>query len=181
MAKLSRELALLRDRLNDTVRRTFVDRNGHALTRADLLARVTGRDTGAVGLNRRTAAARVLFDALARTARSRRPVVLAQVLQRPPQLVEQGDLSQLFQREASEGTNADKRHAVMLLLNDEEWGQWSNREIARRCSVAESSVRNYRDELSLRKLRSEPTPKTYTTKHGTVATMNTENIVKRAC
>ena len=78
-------------------------------------------------------------------------------------------------------TNADKRHAVMLLLNDEEWGQWSNREIARRCSVAESSVRNYRDELSLRKLRSEPTPKTYTTKHGTVATMNTENIVKRAC
>ncbi len=57
----------------------------------------------------------------------------------------------------------------------------TNREIARRCSVAESSVRNYRDELSLRKLRSEPTPKTYTTKHGTVATMNTENIVKRAC
>src|SRR5258708_3523418 len=32
-------------------------------------------------------------------------------------------------------TNADKRKAVSLLLNDPEWGQWSDREIARRCLV----------------------------------------------
>ena len=68
-------------------------------------------------------------------------------------------------------TNADKRHAVMLLLNDEEWAAWSNREIARRCAVSEHLVR------SLRPSRSEESePKTYTTKHGTVATMRTENI-----
>ncbi len=33
------------------------------------------------------------------------------------------------------------------LLRDEEWRQWSNYEIARRCSVAESSVRNIRAEM----------------------------------
>lgn len=64
----------------------------------------------------------------------------------------------------------------MLLLNDEEWAQWSNSEIARRCTVNESTVRRIRDDESLRLNRSEPTPKTYTTKHGTVATMHTENI-----
>jgi hypothetical protein len=32
-------------------------------------------------------------------------------------------------------TNADKRRAVGLLLRDQEWSQWSDREIARRCQV----------------------------------------------
>ena len=67
----------------------------------------------------------------------------------------------------------------MLLLNDEEWSQWSDREIARRCCVDHTTVGKLRP--SLVESTSEPTPKTYTTKHGTVATMNTENIVKRAC
>lgn len=73
-------------------------------------------------------------------------------------------------------TNADKRHAVMLLLNDEEWAAWSNREIASRCAVNPSLVDKMRKEISLPTNGSEPTPKTYTTKHGTVATMRTENI-----
>ena len=78
-------------------------------------------------------------------------------------------------------TNADKRKAVMTLLEDEEWGQWSNREIARKCAVAESSVRNYRADLTAKDAQSEepPPPRTYTTKHGTRATMNTSNIGKR--
>ncbi|WP_052465753.1 hypothetical protein [Phaeobacter sp. S60] len=37
-------------------------------------------------------------------------------------------------------TNADKRRAVMTLLNDPEWAQWSDREIARRCAVSPSFV-----------------------------------------
>lgn len=45
-------------------------------------------------------------------------------------------------------TNADKRRAVMLLLGDEEWSQWSNREIARAAAVAESLVRKMKEELS---------------------------------
>lgn len=45
-------------------------------------------------------------------------------------------------------TNEDKRRAVLRLLNDPEWSQWSNREIARRCKVSEGTVRKYREELS---------------------------------
>lgn len=42
-------------------------------------------------------------------------------------------------------TNEDKRRAVVTLINDTEWGQWSNREIARRCGVDEKTVRNFRN------------------------------------
>lgn len=69
-------------------------------------------------------------------------------------------------------TNADKRRAVETLLRDEEWGQWSNREIARRCKVDEKTVRNIRETLTAENPQSEPAERTYTTKHGTTATMN---------
>jgi len=74
-------------------------------------------------------------------------------------------------------TNADKRKAVMMLLGDEEWAGWSNREIARRCKVHSSMVDDFRKK-SLPNSGSEPS--TYTTKHGTVATMNTVNIGRSA-
>jgi hypothetical protein len=44
-------------------------------------------------------------------------------------------------------TNADKRRAVSILLEDEEWSTWSNREVARRCGVDEGLVRKVKDEL----------------------------------
>lgn len=37
-------------------------------------------------------------------------------------------------------TNEDKRRAVMKLLSDPEWSQWSDREIARQCGVAHPFV-----------------------------------------
>jgi hypothetical protein len=43
-------------------------------------------------------------------------------------------------------TFEDRRKACIALLKDEEWSQWSNREIARRCGIAESSVRNIKKE-----------------------------------
>lgn len=46
-------------------------------------------------------------------------------------------------------TNEDKRRAVMALLHDEEWRQWSDREIARRCAVSNQLVSNVRSELSV--------------------------------
>ena len=46
-------------------------------------------------------------------------------------------------------SNADKRRAVMTLLEDAEWGHWSNREIARRCAVDEATVRNYRNPIKV--------------------------------
>jgi len=44
--------------------------------------------------------------------------------------------------------NADKRRAVLTLLNDKEWGQWSNCEIARRANVSEALVRSLRFKRS---------------------------------
>jgi len=70
-------------------------------------------------------------------------------------------------------TNEDKRRAVLTLLNDEEWGKWSNNEIARRCVVSLDLVNRLRP-TSLNESLSET--RTYTTKHGTVATMNTGKI-----
>ena len=45
-------------------------------------------------------------------------------------------------------TNEDKRRAVLLLLNDQEWAQWSDREIARRCMVSDRMVNNVRKQLT---------------------------------
>jgi len=73
-------------------------------------------------------------------------------------------------------TNADKRRAVLTLLNDEEWAKWSNSEIARRCRVSAQTVANCRKDSSLSKFDSE---RTYTDKHGNISTMNTANIGQR--
>lgn len=81
------------------------------------------------------------------------------------------------------GANADhgqrrdgdaKERAVTLLLNDDEWGTWSDREIARRCKVSPTLVGKVRASLST--VDSESAERTYTTKHGTQATMKTERI-----
>ena len=45
-------------------------------------------------------------------------------------------------------SNDDKRRAVLVLLRDEEWGQWSNREIARRARVSDPFVGKLRAELA---------------------------------
>ncbi|MCI0392252.1 MAG: helix-turn-helix domain-containing protein [Acidobacteria bacterium] len=37
-------------------------------------------------------------------------------------------------------SNADRRRAVLTLLNDPEWSKWSDREIARRCGVSPDTV-----------------------------------------
>ena len=45
-------------------------------------------------------------------------------------------------------SNADKRRAVLILLSDPQWSQWSNNEVAKRCGVAEGLVRKLKEELS---------------------------------
>jgi hypothetical protein len=44
-------------------------------------------------------------------------------------------------------TNEDKRRAVLTLLNDPEWGKWSNSEVARRCAVEHHMVGALRASL----------------------------------
>ena len=60
-------------------------------------------------------------------------------------------------------TYADKRKAVMTLLDDFEWSDWSNAEIARRCGVSPTFVSNLRDSGG-------PAEVKYKTKGGNVAT-----------
>ena len=44
-------------------------------------------------------------------------------------------------------SNADKRKAVMTLLEDSEWSKWSDREIARQCGVSHQFVNNLRKSI----------------------------------
>jgi hypothetical protein len=60
-------------------------------------------------------------------------------------------------------THADKRKAVMTLLDDFEWMDWSNAEIGRHCSVSPTFVANLRDSGS-------PAEVKYKTSGGNIAT-----------
>lgn len=72
--------------------------------------------------------------------------------------------------------NEDKRRAVSTLLNDDEWRQWSNREIARRCNVGEALVRKMRDELTAHGTQLKTTERKYIDRHGNQQTMETAKI-----
>lgn len=73
-------------------------------------------------------------------------------------------------------TADDKRRAVETLLRDEEWAQWSDREIARRCKVSPTFVGKIRGEVVTVHVDSEGQERTYVTRHGTTATMDTSKI-----
>jgi hypothetical protein len=72
-------------------------------------------------------------------------------------------------------STADKRRAVLKLLNDDEWCKWSDREIARRCHVGHQLVAELREvtgrATSERKFRS---------KHGNVGKMKVEKIGQKS-
>jgi len=72
-------------------------------------------------------------------------------------------------------TNYDKRRAVERLLRDEEWAQWSDREIARKCAVSDRFVNNLRKDLSAN--GSQINSRTVQ-RGGTTYTQNTANIGK---
>ena len=44
-------------------------------------------------------------------------------------------------------SNKDKQRAVETLLNDPEWSNWSNREIAEKCAVSHSYVNTLREKI----------------------------------
>jgi hypothetical protein len=56
-------------------------------------------------------------------------------------------------------SNADKRKAVLTLLQDRVWKDWSDREIARRCAVSDRMVNRYREELTAKDSQIESTRK----------------------
>ncbi len=84
----------------------------------------------------------------------------------------------------------DKQRAVLTLLTDSEWKEWSDREIAKRCLVHHNTVSKIRASLtgdlssntSIQSLTGDLSSekRRYRTKHGTVAKMNTANIGLKA-
>lgn len=54
-------------------------------------------------------------------------------------------------------TPADRRKAVLLMLNDPEWGQWSDHAIAKKCGVTNKTVASYRQSILGNSLDSPPT------------------------
>ena len=66
--------------------------------------------------------------------------------------------------------NEDKRKAVMTILDDVEWAEWSDVIIAKKCHVSSAFVGRVRKAINL-----ESTSRKYVNKHGTVVSVNTQN------
>lgn len=77
-------------------------------------------------------------------------------------------------------TNDDKRRAVLTLLEDDEWRQWSDREIADRCRVSHTFVGKVREFLTGNVASETAELRTYTTKHGTTAQMDVSRSARPA-
>jgi hypothetical protein len=75
-------------------------------------------------------------------------------------------------------TNDDKRRAVKTLLSDAEWAAWSDNQIAKACGVSNHLVADVKVSFTLASPSDAPPDRTYTTKHGTTASMKTANIGK---
>lgn len=76
-------------------------------------------------------------------------------------------------------TNEDKRRAVMTLLNDNEWGKWSDREIARRSGVSQPTVSSLRNSNTDKVFQCEERTFTHP-KTGQPTVMQTSNIGRGA-
>lgn len=70
-------------------------------------------------------------------------------------------------------TNEDKRRAVLILLKDVEWSEWSDMEIARRSGVSNATVHRVRKSLEI-----ETKPERKFTKNGVEKTMDVSKMVE---
>jgi hypothetical protein len=71
-------------------------------------------------------------------------------------------------------TNEDRRKAVLNLLDDMEWAEWSDRKIADICHVSHVTVGRVRKSLQI----AHPDEVKYINKHGQESTMNVTKINK---
>jgi hypothetical protein len=73
-------------------------------------------------------------------------------------------------------TNADRRHAVGIMLQDPEWSQWSDRDLAERCMVSHTFVNRLRHEMNQAKVEPVKEERRKYQRAGKTQTMRTENI-----
>lgn len=72
-------------------------------------------------------------------------------------------------------TNEDKREAVRIMLEDSEWSQWSDNQIAEHVGVGNKMVSRMRGDLSLSKTKMRPATRTVT-RAGKTYEMSVKNI-----
>lgn len=84
-------------------------------------------------------------------------------------------------------SSADKRKAVETLLADDEWKQWSDREIAKRCHVSHVSVGSWRQERASAlngsvdgQMTVQPEERKFVSRHGTVGVRKVPGKAQRA-
>ena len=75
-------------------------------------------------------------------------------------------------------SNEDKRKAVMTLLDDVEWAEWSDVTIAKKCQVTSAFVGRVRKVIKLVAGNREDfdSKRKYVNKHGTVVDVETKNL-----
>ena len=76
-------------------------------------------------------------------------------------------------------TNQDKRRAIETLIEDPDWSQWSDREIARKAAVSHDFVSRLRRSLATNDGDKKTINVKYTDRWGNESIMNTANIGKR--
>lgn len=76
-------------------------------------------------------------------------------------------------------TNADKRKAVQTLLDDPEWGRWSDREIAKRCAVGYDLVADIRKSYLPETIDRPRSDARTVQRNGTTYEQKTANIGKQ--
>ncbi len=74
----------------------------------------------------------------------------------------------------------DKRRAVMTLLTDPEWKEWSDREIARRCCVGNQMVSQLRSSICVNHTDTKLNKERKAQRGGKTYTVNITNIGKKA-
>jgi hypothetical protein len=74
----------------------------------------------------------------------------------------------------------DKRRAVMTLLQDSQWREWSDREIARQCKVSDKTVGSLRKSICGNSADTKLNTERKVQRGGKTYTVNTANIGKAA-
>lgn len=74
----------------------------------------------------------------------------------------------------------DKRRAVLTLIQDPEWGKWSDREIARQCKVSDKTVASLRKSICGNSADTNLNTERKVQRKGKTYTVNTANIGRKA-
>ena len=74
----------------------------------------------------------------------------------------------------------DKRNIIKRMLEDEEWGQWTNAQIAKHVGVSKMTVGRVKQQLEEEGKANESDTKKYVDRHGNESEIKTKNLGKKS-